>query len=185
MPSLKSNNYIISILNPYIMYKKYYTSEDIMDFNITFKTINNGPNITITPNFDKYSINNKILEGYSNIIEITKNEGRILLILLTKPSNNEKYLFTQMEIFTPDISVEYEFYNSIYIKVSFDEKDQNKIKFNQPIGGERFNDTIFIDKKDYLPKHNYNLCNVTKSTKLAHLNHIFIIQLNISTIEGC
>ena len=82
-----------------------------MDFNISFKTINNGQNITITPNFDKYSINKKILEGYTNIIEITKNEERILL---TKPSNNEKYLFTQMEIFTPDISAEYEFYNSIY-----------------------------------------------------------------------
>ena len=163
------------------MYKNYYTSEDIMDFNISFKTINYGQNITIIPNFDKYSINKKILEGYSNIIEITKNEGRILLILLTKPSNNEKYLFTQMEIFTPAISIEYEFYNSIYIKVSFDEKDQNKIKFNQPIGDY----TIFIDKKDYLPKHNYNLCNVIKSTKLAHPKHTPIIRLNIYTIEGC
>ena len=99
---------------------------------------------------------------YPNTIEITNNEERILL---RKPSNNEKYLFTQMVIFTPDISVEYEFYNSIYIKVSFDEKDQNKIKFNQPIGGEEFNYTIIIDKKDYLPKHNYNLSNVTKLTK--------------------
>ena len=48
---------------------------------------------------------------YPNTIEITNNEERILL---RKPSNNEKYLFTQMEIFTPDISAEYEFYNSIY-----------------------------------------------------------------------
>ena len=79
-----------------------------MDFNISFKTINNGQNITITPNFDKYSINKRILEGYPNIIEITKNEERILL---TKPFNNEKYLFTQIEICTPDTSVEYVFYN--------------------------------------------------------------------------
>ena len=84
-----------------------------MDFYVSFKTINNGQNITITPNFDKYSINKKILEGYPNIIEITKNEERIL-ILLTKPSNNEKYLFIRMEICTLVTFVEYEFYNTIY-----------------------------------------------------------------------
>ena len=159
-----------------------------MDFYVSFKTINNGQNITITPNFDKYSINKRILEGYPNIIEIAKNEERALL---TKPSNNEKYLFIRMEICTPDTSVEHEFYNIIYnsklgetgkieansknnfknieniyldiylvfkkngnkgipgvsikhsganevyklsieeIKISFDEKDQSKIKFNQ------------------------------------------------------
>ena len=81
-------------IKSYIIYKDYYTLEDIMDFYVSFKTINNGQNI-ITPNFDKYSINKRILEGYPNIIGITKNEERILLI---KPSNNEKYLFTQMEI---------------------------------------------------------------------------------------
>ena len=102
MPSLqnccivgKSNTYIISILNPYIMYKDYYTSEDIMNFYVSFKTINNGQNIIITLNSDKYSINIIILEGYPNIIEITKNEERIIL---TKPFNNEKYIFAQMEI---------------------------------------------------------------------------------------
>ena len=199
------------------MHKYYYTSEDIIYFYVSFKTINNGQNITITPNFDKYSINKRILEGYPNTIEITKNEEKTLL---TKPSNNEKYLFTQMEICTPGASVEYEFYNAIYnsklgetgkieatpknnvknientyldtylvlkkingnketpevfikhsgvneeykpnieeIKVSFDEKDQSTIKFNQPIKGEEFKYTIFIDKKDYLPKQNYNLYN--------------------------
>ena len=60
MPSLQ-NCYRVgksnTILNPYIMYKDYYTSEDIMDFYVSFKTINNGQNITITPNFDMYSIN--------------------------------------------------------------------------------------------------------------------------------
>ena len=49
MPSLqnyyrvgKSNTYILSILNPYIMYKDYYTSDDIMDFYVSFKTKNNA-----------------------------------------------------------------------------------------------------------------------------------------------
>ena len=56
------------------MHKDYYTSEDIMDFYASFKTINTGQNITITTNFDKYSINKRILEGYPNTIEITKNE---------------------------------------------------------------------------------------------------------------
>ena len=118
MPSLqnccivgKSNTYIISIFNPYIMCKDYYTWNDIIDFYVSFKTINNGQNITVTPNFGKYSINKRLLEGYPNTIEIAKNEEKKLLI---KPSNNEKYLFIRMEIYTPDISVEYEFYNAIY-----------------------------------------------------------------------
>ena len=88
MPSLqncyrvgKSNTYIISILNPYIMYKDYYTLEDIMDFYVSFKTINNGQNITITPNFDKYSINKRILEGYPNSIKIPNNEEKKFLIM--------------------------------------------------------------------------------------------------------
>ena len=70
-------------------------------FHINF--VHNGQNNTITPK--------RILEGYPNTIEITKNEG---ITLLTKPSNNEKYLFTQIEICTPDTSVEYEFFNTIY-----------------------------------------------------------------------
>ena len=82
-----------------------------MDFYFSFKVINNGQNITMTPNFGKYSINKRILEGYPNTIKITNNEE---ITLLTKPSNNEKYLFTQIEICTPDTSVEYKFYNSIY-----------------------------------------------------------------------
>ena len=57
------------------------------------------------------SINKIILEGYQNTIEITNNEE---ITLLTKISNNEKYLFTQMEIYIPDTFVEYEFYNTIY-----------------------------------------------------------------------
>ena len=69
------------------------------------------------------------------------------------------------------------------IKVSFDEKDQNKIKFNQPIGGEEFNYTIIIDKKDYLPKHNYNLCNVNKSAKLAYYLYSEIFISNAKILE--
>ena len=80
-------------------------------FYVFFKTINNGQNITISPNFDKYSINKIILEGYPNTIGITKHEEKALL---AKPTNNEKYLFTQMKICTPDVSVEYKFYNLFY-----------------------------------------------------------------------
>ena len=43
------------------MHKYYYTSEDIIYFYVSFKTINSDQNITITPNFDKYSINKRIL----------------------------------------------------------------------------------------------------------------------------
>ena len=63
------------------MYKDYYTLEDIMDFYVSFKTINNGQNITITPNFDKYSINKRILEGYPNSIKMPNNEEKKFLIM--------------------------------------------------------------------------------------------------------
>ena len=59
-----------------------------MDFYVSFKIVNDGQNITITPNYDKYSVNKRILEGYPNTIEIAKKEERTLL---TKLSNNEKY----------------------------------------------------------------------------------------------
>ena len=67
----------------------------------------------------------------------------------------------------PRVFTKYSRANKIYklsikeIKVPFDEKYQSKIKFNQPIAGEEFKYTIFIDKKDDLPKQNYNLCNIT------------------------
>ena len=63
----------------------------------------------------------------------------------------------------PQAFIKYSRINEVYklsieeIKVSFDEKDQSKIKFNQTIAGEEFNYTIFIYKKDYLLKQNYNL----------------------------
>ena len=227
----KSNPYNLSILNPYIMYKNYYTSEDIMNYYVSFKTINNDQNITITPNFNKYSTEIRNIEGYANIIEILNKEGRTLL---TRPSNNEKYLFVQMDICSSDKSIEYEFYNAFYnsnlgqngkieaksknnfkiientyldtllvfknqnknkevpeifirhtgtnekyeptikdIEISIDKKNKSIIQFNQPIAGEEFNYTIYIDKKDYLSKKKYNLCNFTKLTKLAHYSETF------------
>ena len=226
----KSNPYTISILNPYIMHKDYYTSEENMDFYVSFKTINNDQNIKITPHYEEYKIKRRILEGYPNTIEILESEEKTLL---TKPANNEKYLVTQMEICTPNTSVEYEFYNAFDntnlgqsgkieensknnlkiienayldtllvlknvngnketpevfikhaginenyqpkindIKIS-SEKKGKKIIFNKPISGEEFNYTIYIDRKDYLSKQNYNLCNYTKLTKLAHYSQNF------------
>ena len=237
----KSNPYNLSILNPYIMYKNYYTSEDIMDYYVSFKTINNDQNITITPNFEKYSIGKRILEGYPNTIEILENEEKALL---TKPSNNEQYLFTQMEICTPNTSIEYEFYNAFYnskldqngkieaksknnfkiientyldtllvlknlnkskgtpevfikhagindefhpkikdIIISIDKKYGRKIQFNPPIKDEEFNYTIYIDKKNYLLKQNYNLCNFTKLTKLSHYSQSLTSNKNNITVE--
>ena len=55
----KINSYNLTILNPYILYKNYYISEDIMDYYISFKTINNDQNITISPHYEKFSTDNR------------------------------------------------------------------------------------------------------------------------------
>ena len=239
MPSLQNcyrvgreNSYKLSILNPYIMYNNYYLSEDIMDYYISFITVDYKQNITINPNLEKYSTDNRNIEGYPNTIKTLNNEGKTIL---TKPSNNEKYLFIQMDICSPNNSIEYEFYNAYYnsqleqkgtiqtntknnyrvientnfdillsfknpenegnlevfikhigindkyqptsikdIIISFDNNDGRIINFNQPIKGEEFNYTIYIDKKNNLLKQNYNLCDFTKLYKLAHYSETII-----------
>ena len=118
----KLNPYTLSILNPYIMYKNYYISEDIIDYYVSFKTIDINQNITISPKFGKYSTNKRILEGYPNTFEISNVEKT----LLTKPSNNEKYLFAQMEICTPDTSIDYKFSNAY----NFNEVEKGQIQYN-------------------------------------------------------
>ena len=102
-----NNNYTISVMNPYIMYKDYYTGEDIMDYYVSFKTEKKENNITITPKIFKYDTKNRNMPGIPNNIFVDKTAKTIL----TNP-NNKNYLFIQMELCTPQAVVNYSFINA-------------------------------------------------------------------------
>ena len=99
--------------------------------------------------------NSKLGKTGGKIVENSKNnfknvENTYLDIYLVIKKNGNKG--------TPGVFIKHSGENEVYklsievIKVSFGEKNQSKIKFNQPNTGEEINYTIFIDKKDYLPK---------------------------------
>ena len=94
-------------MNPYIMYKDYYTGEDIMDYYVSFKTEKKENNITITPKTFKYDTENRNMPGIPNNIFVDKTAKTIL----TNP-NNKNYLFVQMELCTPQAVVNYSFINA-------------------------------------------------------------------------
>ena len=106
----KSNSYTLTLINPYIMYKNYYTSEDFMDYYVSFRTENISQNITITPLVIEYPTKIRNMEGYPNSINVSDIGSTILTI----PANNNLYLFVQMHICTPNKSLSYEFRNAYY-----------------------------------------------------------------------
>ena len=106
----RQNSYSITVLNPYLMYKNYYTGEDgndIMDYYVSFRTENKSLNITIKPTLNNYTTNYRNLEHYGNSIQFIKNGSTIL----TSPKDKQ-YIFVQMELCTNDTSIAYEFYNA-------------------------------------------------------------------------
>ena len=226
----RTNPYTISILNPYVMYKDYYTGEDVMDYYVSFRTEDINLNITIIPNLISYDTKERNIEGYPKSMFV-EQEGSSTI--LTTPANNKKYLFVQMHVCTPDKSVGYEFKNAynntslgetgsiqantanifrnienskldtllvfedmnkndvtpkVFIKhvginekyqpvvrdlnVTYDKKNK-KLNFEQPISGEEFTYTIFIDKKGNLESKKYTLCSFAEMTKLAHYSESF------------
>ena len=102
----EKNSYTITIINPYIMYKNYYTGEGVMDYFVSFKTENKDFNITILPELIRYNTTNRNFPDIPNTLIINKEEKTIL----TNPDNKE-YLFVQMEICSENSSVTYEFNN--------------------------------------------------------------------------
>ena len=102
----EKNSYTITIINPYIMYKNYYTGEGVMDYFVSFKTENKDLNITILPELIRYDTTNRNLPEIPNTLIINEEEKTIL----TNPDNKD-YLFIQMEICSQDSSVRYEFKN--------------------------------------------------------------------------
>ena len=101
------NSYTISVMNPYIMYKNYFTGDEVMDYFVSFKTEKKDLNITIVPKLYKYDTENRNMPEIPNKIVINNSEKTIL----TNPENN-LYLFVQMDVCTPNSAVRYEFKNA-------------------------------------------------------------------------
>lgn len=94
-------------MNPYIMYKNYFTGDEVMDYFVSFKTEKKDLNITIVPKLYKYDTENRNMPEIPNKIVINNSEKTIL----TNPENN-LYLFVQMDVCTPNSAVRYEFKNA-------------------------------------------------------------------------
>ena len=106
----KNNNYTITVINPYIMYKNYLIeneNNEIMNYFVSFKTENKSLNITILPELIKYDTNNRNYPDISNTLIINQENKTIL----TNPDNKE-YIFIQMELCSLKSSVRYEFKNA-------------------------------------------------------------------------
>ena len=106
----KSNPYTITVLNPYIMYKSYYSNYDLLEYYVAFRTEEITQNITITPTLVSYVTKIRNMEGVPNTLNITNSGSTILSI----PSNKTAYVFVQMHVCTPDKSINYEFRNAYY-----------------------------------------------------------------------
>ena len=118
----RRNTYTITVLNPYLMYKDYIlankqntnnkdnaiTSDQIMNYFVGFKTVERQQNITITPTLNNYSTKNRNLENVPLSLMITKSGSTIL----TSPSENNKYIFFQMQVCSPNKVVHYDLYNA-------------------------------------------------------------------------
>ena len=106
----RGNSYSITVLNPYLMYKNYYTGEegnDIVDYYVSFRTVDPSLNITIIPTLNNYTTNYRNLEHYGNSIQFIKSGSTILTSPKDKP-----YIFVQMELCTNDSNIIYEFHNA-------------------------------------------------------------------------
>jgi hypothetical protein len=205
-------------MNPYIMYKDYYTGNEVMEYFVSFKTIDKTQNITIIPDPKKYDTTNRNMPETPSTLVISKSQQTIL----TNPEN-KKYLFVQMDVCTKGSSIRYEFKNAFSgeslgekgeirydsknkyksflntkldteLLINTDYKDVNmfvkhtgvsekfqpnvkkieisykdkKLKFTQPIGGEEFDYSILIDKKENIKTQDYNLCKFTTGGKKAY-----------------
>ena len=215
------NPYDISVLNPYVMYKNYYTGDEVLDYYVSFRTENIDQNITILPKLTSYKTLNRNTEGFGKSISVTDGEASTIL---TTPAGDNQYLFVQLHVCTPDKNLNYEFNNAYYdtslgetgsitantknnfrnigntkldtelvLKIDGDSKvfvkyiginnryqpvikdlavsfqpEQKLLVFNQPIEGEEFIYTIYLDRRGSLEKQNFTLCSIIENTKLSH-----------------
>ena len=107
----RANSYTISVLNPYVMYKNYYTGNGVMDYYVSFRTEDINQNVTITPALDEYSTKNRNTEGFGKSITVS---GGKTSTILTTPNENKEYLFVQLHVCTENQGVNYDFRNAYY-----------------------------------------------------------------------
>ena len=103
------NPYTISVLNPYVMYKDYYTGEDIMKYYVSFRTEEKELNIIIKPTLTYYPTKIRNDEGYPKSLTLENDE---ISTILSAPSSNTQYLFIQMHVCTRDKAISYNFSNA-------------------------------------------------------------------------
>ena len=106
----KNNPYTISTLNPYVMFKDYY-SQDHINYYVGFRTVNKDQNIIIKPWEIKYDTPERNMEGVKNKVKISTMTGDMSTIL-TAPANNEPYVFIETCLCTRKAHVSYQFLNA-------------------------------------------------------------------------
>ena len=166
----ENNNYTISVMNPYIMHKDYFTGNDIMNYFVSFKTENKDLNITIIPQLFKYDTTNRNFPDiYNNLI--INGENRTIL---TNPDNKE-YLFVQMEICSSNSAVNYEFNNAFNGESLWTNGEINSgMKYNYKNIKNTKLDTELVIKTDY---QNVNM--FIKHTGLPEEFNPFIKKISI------
>ena len=85
------------------------------------------------------------------------------------------------KMFIRHIGISEEYYPYVEdIKLNFN-RENNTLKFNQPILNEEFSYYIYYDEKNKIKEQNYNLCSYAENTKLS--DHLQIIESSAEEIE--
>ena len=104
----KNNPYTFSTRNPFVMYKNYF-QENVNDYYVGFITAELNQNIIINQKLMTYDTNLRNFEDVNSKIKITDETSSIIL---TAPSNHNKYIFTYICICPKGENLSYEFYNA-------------------------------------------------------------------------
>ena len=110
------------------------------------------------------------LKSNSKTFENIQNTNLDTLLVFEDKNNIEE----KSKVFVKYVGTN-DIYNPVInnLVITIDNKKGNQIFVNQPISGEKFNYTIYIDKKGYLLNQNYTLCSFAKESKFAHYSETF------------
>ena len=104
------NPYMISTLNPSVMYRDY-VSDEHMNYYVGFRTVEKNQNIMILPIAKKYDTTERNFEGQKNKVKISSDTGEISTIL-TAPKNHDPFIFVEICLCTRKAHVSYQFLNA-------------------------------------------------------------------------
>ena len=99
----RTNSYNITVMNPYIMYRDYYTGEKELNYYVSFKTEDKDLNITIKPYLFIYDTPNRNKAEIPKALVFNDKDSTIL----TNPGNKE-YVFLQMEVCSINSAINFE-----------------------------------------------------------------------------